>query len=122
MDAKRAAEEIVNPLRMTELPSRPAFMEEKQITGAERGTLVHRALSLIPLGDLRENANMGAAIHRALHDMLERGIFTAQELLMMDMRGIEAFFLSEVGQRMLHAETVRREWSFNLVLSDHEET
>lgn len=116
VEDKRVAEEIVNPLRMSELPSKPAFLTEKQMTGAERGTLVHRALSLLPLESLRGCADMEKAVHEALHEMMSRGIFTAMELLSLDMRGVTGFFRSALGQRMLHSEKVRREWSFNLVM------
>ena len=116
IDGKRVPEEIMNPLRMSELPSRPAFMEEKRVTGAERGTLLHRLLSLIPLNMLRQAANLPQAVHQAAHDLVERGIFTAQELLMLDIRGTAAFFTGDLGQRMLKSEKVRREWSFNFLI------
>lgn len=121
-ETKRVPEEIVNPLRLSELPSRPAFLEEKQLTGAERGTLVHRLLSLVPLDALRKAQDVPAAIHQAAHDMVERGIFTPQELLTLDMRGASAFYMGEIGQRLLRSEKVRREWSFNLVLSHQQGT
>ena len=122
VDDKRVPEEIMNPLRMSELPSKPAFLTEKRMTGAERGTLVHRALSLLPLASLRGCGDMDAAVHEALHDLLSRGIFTAMELMTLDMRGVIGFFRSELGQRMLQSERVRREWSFNLVMDDADGT
>ena len=106
----------MTPLRMSELPARPAFMEEKQLTGAERGTLVHRALSLIPLADVRGADDVYRAVHEAIHGMVEREIFTAQELLALNVRGVAGFFLSDIGRRMLQSDTVRREWGFNLVI------
>ena len=115
-EAKRAQEEIVSPLRMSELPSRPAFLEEKQLTGAERGTLMHRALSLIPLAGLRGATNMYAAVKQAVHDMADRGVFTYQEVMVLYMKGLADFFLSPLGQRMLQSHNVRREWAFNLVM------
>lgn len=117
-ETKRIPEEIVAPLRLSDLPARPAFMEEKQITGAERGTLLHRLLSLIPFDTLRESKNLAASVHEAAHEMMQRGIFTPQELLLLDMDGAAAFYGSPLGQRLLHAEEVRREWSFNLLLDD----
>lgn len=50
---KRVAENVVAPLRMSELPSRPAFMEEKKQTSAERGSLMHKFLSMASLEELR---------------------------------------------------------------------
>jgi len=117
-ETKREQEEIVSPLRLSELPARPAFMEEKQLSGAERGTLVHRALSLIPLASLRAGEDLARQVHQAVHEMVEREIFTAQELLALNMRGVTAYFRSELGQRMLRSGLVKREWGFNLVLNE----
>ncbi len=120
VEDKRNAEEIVSPLRMSELPARPAFMEERQMTGAERGTLMHRALSLMPLESLRNSGDLTQVVHRVLHELVEREVFTAQELLVLDLNGLAGFFRSELGQRMLQSDTVRREWNFNLVLEEQQ--
>ncbi len=115
---KRVEEEIVSPLRMSELPSRPAFMEERATTSAERGTLMHRALSLIPLSDMRGAGNLYAAVKQAIHDMAEREIFTYQEVMLLYIKGVADFFAGELGQRMLASANVRREWAFNLVMDE----
>ncbi len=115
-ESKRAAEDIVNPLRMSELPSRPAFMEARAVTGAERGTLMHRALSLMPLDNLRGASDLYGAVKAAVHGMADREIFTYQEVMQISIRGVAAFFGSEIGQRMLQSGNVRREWAFNLVM------
>ncbi len=117
-DTKRHEEEIVSPLRLSELPSRPAFLEEKQLTGAERGTLMHRALSLIPLDKMRGAANLYAAVKEAVHDMADREIFTYQEVMLLYMKGLADFFGSSLGQRMLRSPRVQREWAFNLVMDE----
>ena len=115
---KRAEEEIVSPLRLSELPSRPAFMEERVVTGAERGTLMHRALSLIPLEDMRGAANLYAAAKEAIHQMADREIFTYQEVMQLYIKGVADFFASALGQRLLASTNVRREWAFNLVMDE----
>ena len=117
-DTKRAEEVIVSPLRLSELPSRPAFLEEKQLTGAERGTLMHRALSIIPLEKLRGAANLYGAVKQAVHDMADREIFTYQEVMLLYIKGLAEFFQSELGQRMLRSPNVRREWAFNLLMEE----
>ena len=119
-DTKRAPEEIVSPLRMSELPSRPAFLEEKQLTGAERGTLMHRAMSLIPLEHLRGADNLYAAVKQAVHDLADREVFTYQEVMVLYIKGLADFFGSDLGQRMLRSPNVRREWAFNLVMEDQQ--
>ncbi len=118
VEIKRVPEEIVSPLRMSELPSRPAFMEEHRITGAERGTLMHRALSLIPLEELCGADDLYGAVKAAIHAMAEREIFTYQEVMQLYIRGVADFFGCDLGQRLLASDTVRREWAFNLVMAE----
>lgn len=122
IDSKRVAEEIVTPLRMSEIPARPAFLEDQQWTGAERGTLTHRVLSLISLDKIRSAQNIDAAVHQAVHDMIEREVLTNQELFALPVHGVAGFFRNEIGQRLLKSEKVRREWSFNLLMDDQRRT
>ena len=117
-NTKRQEEEIVSPLRLSELPSRPAFLEEKQLTGAERGTLMHRALSLIPLDKMRSADNLYDAVKAAVHDMADREIFTYQEVMLIYLKGLADFFAGNLGQRMLRSPRVQREWAFNLVMNE----
>ncbi len=118
VEAKRIQEDIVSPLRMSDLPSRPAFLEEKQLTGAERGTLMHRALSLMPLEKIRGTEDLYAAVKQAIHELADREVFTYQEVMVLSIRGVADFFRSEIGRRMLDSANVRREWGFNLVMDD----
>ena len=114
---KRQEDALIAPLRLSELPSRPAFMEEKRTTGAERGTLTHRVLSLIPIERLREGT-IHEAIRQEVHAMVERGIISSEELMLLSMSSIGRFYQSELGQRILRSPEVRREWSFNLRMDD----
>lgn len=115
---KREPEEIVTPICLSELASRPAFMEENRMSGADRGTLTHRALSMLPLEKLRTADQLHQIVHQAMHEMMEHGVFTPQELLAVDMKGVSSFYASKLGQRMLSSEYVRREWGFNLMMND----
>ena len=117
-EVKRESEDIVSPLRMSELPSRPAFMEERIMTGAERGTLMHRALSLIPLEKLRGAGDLYGAVKQAVHDMADREIFTYQEVMLLYIKGVADFFGGELGRRMLRSPRVQREWAFNLLMEE----
>ena len=122
MDVKRQEEAAIAPLRLSELPSRPAFLEEKRLTGAERGTLTHRVLSLMPLDNLSAAPieNLHQVVLEEVHAMVEKGLMTSEELLMLPLRSIERFYASKMGQRVLHSPEVRREWSFNLRMDDGE--
>lgn len=120
LEDKRREEEIIAPLRLSELPSRPAFMEEKKGTGAERGTLVHRVLSLIPLERIQQAQaeDLPRIIHEEIHAMVERGQMKAEELMQVSLKKIRQFFGTEIGQRLLKSEKIRREWSFNLLIEE----
>ena len=115
-ETKHAVDENGTSLLLSELPRRPAFMEEKRMTAAERGTLTHRALSLMPLDAMRVAEDVPAAIREALQAMQKRGLFTVDELRVIDVRAISGYFTSEIGRRMLQSGNVRREWAFNLRL------
>lgn len=119
IEDKRASEEIMAPLRLSELPARPAFMEEKRMTGAERGTMMHRFLSLTDLAPLK--GQTGTALMDAIRlessRMMASGCFQQGEMDMVQLSSIAAFYESLLGQRILASKEVRREWSFNLRLS-----
>ena len=116
-ETKHAVDENGTPLLLSELPRRPAFMEEKRMTAAERGTLTHRALSLMPLDALRAAEDISRIIREALAAMQKRGLFTEEELHIISVVAISGYFTSEIGRRMLQSGNVRREWAFNLRLT-----
>lgn len=116
-ETKHAVDENGTPLLLSELPRRPAFMEEKRMTAAERGTLTHRALSLMPLDALRAADDIPTVIREALEAMQKRGLFTEEELHIISVGAISGYFTSEIGRRMLQSGNVRREWAFNLRLT-----
>ena len=124
IDDKREAEEIIAPLRMSELPSKPAFMEQRKMTGAERGTLMHHFLSLVPLAQVRglKGHELIDAVYRAAGEMIDQGCFERSELNVLDFSDLSAYFASSIGQRMLASEEVHREWSFNLQISRRDHT
>ena len=120
VEEKRRGDEAVAPLRLSELPARPAFMETKRVTGAERGTMIHRVLSLMPFEKLAasEKTAIREIVLEEVHAMLEKGLLTSDELLMLPLPNVERFLMSEIGQRIIHSPEVRREWSFNLRLDE----
>ena len=110
---KREADDQGTPLVLSELPRRPAFMEEHQMTAAERGTLTHRALSLIPMEQLRTCDDVSAVVREELQRMRQQGILSEVELRQIRQPAITGYFKSSLGQRMLKSAKVRREWAFN---------
>ena len=112
-ESKRQPETIVMPLRLSELPSKPAFMEEKQLTGAERGTLIHHALSLLDLEQLKNVPDLETAIREQIEDMTQRGCFTIEEAFLLDVEKMGWYLRSHIGKRMMRSDNVRQEWGFN---------
>lgn len=121
-DTKASPEEILTLLRMSELPARPAFLEERRLTAAERGILTHRLMSLLPLTPLRNASDCANAVKNAAHALVEQGIFPAEDLLHVNMKAIAHFFESNLGRRMTASPLVRREWPFNLRLDKEKGT
>lgn len=112
MEEKRQPEEIISPLRLSELPARPAFMEEKRMTGAERGTVIHRVLSLIDLQALQGSISEG--LWQEMRRLEEMGCISQEDADVISHRSLLQFYQSDIAQRMLQSPQVRREWSFNL--------
>ena len=110
---KRETDEQGTPLVLSELPRRPSFMEEHQMTAAERGTLTHRALSLIPLEHVRACDDVAAVVREELQRMRQQGILSEAEFKQIRQPAITGYFKSPLGQRMLQSAKVRREWAFN---------
>ena len=88
------------------------------MTGAERGTAYHRAMQLMDLKALE--ALTGRALTQAVTDQLNG--FAARRLMEPAQREavlpsrLAGFLSSDLGQRLRRAETVRREWPFNVRL------
>ena len=118
---KEKAEEIVAPLRLSEMPRRPVFMEQKAMTGAEAGTLHHRVLALLDLTALRNASSMAETLSAELVRLQEEGYLTEEERRAVHPNGILNFLHSDMGQRLMRSPCVRREWRFNLRLRDQED-
>lgn len=119
MEDKRAPEDITAPLRLSELPDRPAFMEVKRMTGAERGTLIHQFLSLTSLEALKHQTGSSLidALAAEADRLIRKGCLPENGLNVIDYAHIRAFYESGLGARMLASGEVRREWGFNLRIS-----
>ena len=91
---------------------RPRFLQEQgKLTGAERGTAIHRALGLLPLSAIRENR-----FAEAVKELADRGVFSEKEMKALSSpharKAIQQFYLSDLGKRMLSSPRTEREWSF----------
>lgn len=115
--------EQVTHLRLPDAPLLPAFMQaEGQPTGAERGTIIHHALALLPLEPLRTADSMAAAVADGVRYMLDHQLITPAEHAQIRPNMLLNYFQSDLGRRMLASPRIRREWSFTLPLSAGAET
>lgn len=87
----------------------PDFLASEQLTPAQRGTVTHRVLGLMDYALARQGR-----IAQAVDALSEKGLLSAAEKAAVRPGWLAGFFASPVGQRALRAETLRREWAFNL--------
>ena len=103
-------------MRLSPVPEKPEFMQVKRMTAAERGTVIHQVLSMIDLNRYRAAVH-SEILHQEIEELRSRGII--QESVDDEMeKMIEAFLNSSLGQRMLRASEIHREWSFNYQLRE----
>ena len=118
-EEKRFGETIVSPLKLSPLPDAPAWLrEEEAVTGAARGTANHRFLSLVSTEAVREAdpQDLFAVLQRERARMLAADILSPGEAALIALPRCADFFRSDIGRAMLCAQTVKREWGFNLRL------
>lgn len=91
---------------------RPAFMEEKSLTAAEKGSASHLLMQHVPLtGEVGEET-----IAATLADMVQRRLLTSMQASSIDASSVALFFQSEIGRRLQSAGWVRREVPFSTIL------
>ncbi len=115
-ESKARPEELVLPLRLSPLPASPGFLVKKAVSAADLGTATHKALGFIPLAPLRgkHGEALSAAVSRGLDGLAERGLLTSAQREGLFVDWITGFLESSLGQRLLAAGKVQREWAFNL--------
>ena len=123
VETKRLPETVLSTFRLSELPRRPAFLEEERAPGAaEIGTAMHRFLRLIDLAPLREGAGTGACLRAQMDRMLAEGVLTGEEADRIRPDRVARFLETPLGRRLISAEEIHREWPFTLRLSPEKPT
>ena len=112
VEIKRRSE--VQGFLLSEVPSRPAFMEEEKASAADRGSVTHRFLRLIDLSRFRWGKGYRRAVEDELQRMRERGILTEAEAKVISVKDVTAFLESELGQKVISADVLHREWPFTM--------
>ena len=91
---------------------RPKFMQEKQLSPAERGTAMHMVMQHVDL----TNPVSKESIHEQLKWMVHNELLTPEQAEVIDSQLIVQFFNSELGQRYFNAKAIYREIPFTLSL------
>ena len=123
LTASGISRELAGPAQPPELIPRPSFLsEEGGMTGAERGTAAHAALQGLDMPALRglDETALHQTVVLQLNAMAERGQLTKAQREAVRPMTLVRFLLSDLGQRMLAAQTLHREWMFTLRMSTEE--
>ncbi|MBH5318141.1 helicase-exonuclease AddAB subunit AddA [Paenibacillus sp. GSMTC-2017] len=88
---------------------RPAFMEEKSLTAAEKGSVNHLLMQHVPLSGSPDKDTL----EETLAGMIDKRLLTKHQSEAIDLNAVAAFFNSDVGRRLLGASWVRREVPFS---------
>ena len=88
---------------------KPQFLNA-QFTGADRGTAIHKFLELC---DLKSAAN---DLEKEKAQLLSSGKMTEKELSALDNASVASFFNSAVGQRLLNADEIKKEYEFSFLM------
>lgn len=90
--------------------SRPAFVSESGLTGAEKGIAAHRFMQYSDYAKAKEDTE------KELERLVSEEMLTRQEADSVDLKEIRQFFDSDIADRIMHADKVYKEFSFTASL------
>ena len=90
---------------------RPAFMPGAQLTSAEKGTALHAFMQYADFAKARENINA------QLRYLTDEGYLTQAQADSVDLEKAKRFIDSDLVTRVLNADTVYKEYRFNIRIS-----
>lgn len=88
---------------------RPAFMEEVSLTAAEKGSVNHLLMQHVPLTFAIDEA----MLNQTVANMIGTKMLTFKQSEAINVPAVAAFFQSELGQRLLRSDWIRREVPFS---------
>ncbi|WP_409304603.1 helicase-exonuclease AddAB subunit AddA [Peribacillus sp. SCS-155] len=92
------------------IQTRPAFMQEKSLTPAERGTITHLVMQHINVNEIISAEKVQQLVER----MITRELLTEEQSDAVDIEAVVAFFNSSIGQRLKKAKKLKREVPFTM--------
>lgn len=97
--------------------AKPGFITgEKGITAAEKGTIMHTVMQYIDM----KSCSSRKEIEDELCRLKERGIITDEQAKYVSPERIYKFFTTNIGQRVLKADRVEREFKFLLLVPSND--
>jgi len=108
-------EQLIRPFKKP-ITKRPKFMQEKKLTPAERGTAMHLVMQHI---DLHKMPTIESLTNQIFY-MQEKELLTEDEAKMIHLEEIVQFYHSDLGQRILEADWVKREVPFSFTVHPKE--
>lgn len=90
----------------------PEFMAERTMDASEIGTANHHVLHLFDLARMKETDDLLMEILLQIREMVSDGRISQEESDAVNPDVMARFFSSDLGQRMLKADLIRREWPF----------
>ena len=104
--SKRSISEMVS--ENDEINLEKICLNKKEITSAQKGTLIHFVLQNIDL----KSVGSAEAVALQVDNMIRNGIFDEEYKKIIDIDAIYAFFISDIGKRMLKSDCIYREFKF----------
>lgn len=103
----------VELLRRQQKPvyNRPAFMQAKELSPAEKGTAMHTVMQHISFEDGKPDEE---AVSSLLEELVQKEIMTEEQRKSISVRNILRFFDNELGERMVKADEIQREIPFSM--------
>ncbi len=92
---------------------KPAFLTEK-LSGAKRGTAIHKFLELCDFKKAKEN------LDNEINSLYKNGKISSQEKEVLDKSAIEGFLNSLIGTKLLQSTQVYKEYEFSVLKSAKE--
>ena len=115
---KRVPYTPLSAKKMAELPSAPDFITPKEKNmGVLAGLYTHALLCQLPLSLLKNSSDYEKVIEQTLVSLCEKKIIPPEDRHLCHIQPILHFFQSEIGQRVLQAKQVHREYPFSMLFT-----
>ncbi len=121
IEVKRLPFQAERPKLLAALPSEPEFLHPtEKAKPLIRGTATHKLLGLVSLEGARSRSDkeMRAFVISEKNRLAECGMLDEDEARAADIGLVTGFLCGGLGRRMLASDIVKREWRFNLMISD----